>query len=384
MKIAFIIGDAAISGGTYVILQHALYLKQHAHDITIYYHTYNCKSWHEAFDHIKFHDIKQYNDKDMFDIAIATWWQTVFDLEKIQAKRKCYFVQSIESFFEKDSNTEIKKSINSTYSINLPVITEATWIKDYLFKKYNTAATIVRNGIRKDFYYPNTKSSYKNRILIEGPVHVDFKNVPRTIYLCKKHTNCELWLLTSSDIKSFHGVSKIFSRVPASETGDIYRECDFIVKLSYVEGMFAPPLEMFHCGGTAIVYNVTGHDEYMINNENSLIVKEGDELSVINALKKLENDHEFLEKLKNNALKTASCWPDWNESSKHFDAALLNIPEVMIDFKNLYPIPSPKKQSICLKIYSKIKQFIQKHGRNIIYQYIYTHMPNRGKRIKDI
>jgi hypothetical protein len=42
------------------------------------------------------------------------------------------------------------------------------------------------------------------------------------------------------------------------DTPLVYRSCDILGKLSYVEGMFGPPLEMFHCGWTAIVYNVTG------------------------------------------------------------------------------------------------------------------------------
>jgi hypothetical protein len=53
----------------------------------------------------------------------------------------------------------------------------------------------------------------------------------------------------------------------------VYRSCDDILKLSLVESMFGPPLEMFHCGGTAIVYNVTGHDEYIVHGRNALVAE---------------------------------------------------------------------------------------------------------------
>lgn len=66
---------------------------------------------------------------------------------------------------------------------------------------------------------------------------------------------------------------------------EIYRSCDVIVKLSYIEGMFGPPLEMFHCGGTAIVYDVTGHDEYIVHEKNALVVKTDDDKQVINYIK---------------------------------------------------------------------------------------------------
>jgi len=92
---------------------------------------------------------------------------------------------------------------------------------------------------------------------------VFFKNVEKTIELCLQSDADEIWLLTSTEISEYPGVDKCFSRVAIEKTPEIYRSCDVLVKLSYVEGMFGPPLEMFHCGGTAIVYDVTGHDEYI-------------------------------------------------------------------------------------------------------------------------
>lgn len=41
--------------------------------------------------------------------------------------------------------------------------------------------------------------------------------------------------------------------------------------------MFGPPLEMFHCGGTSIVYDVTGHDEYIVHDKNGLVAKTDDD-----------------------------------------------------------------------------------------------------------
>jgi hypothetical protein len=67
--------------------------------------------------------------------------------------------------------------------------------------------------------------------------------------------------------------------------------------------MFGPPLEMFHCGGTAIVYDVTGHDEYIRHGVNSLVVERDNELQVVDWLKKLKNDIGLLDKLKAGAEK---------------------------------------------------------------------------------
>ena len=173
------------------------------------------------------------------------------------------------------------------------------------------------------------------RVLVEGPFGVFFKNVGRTIKLVRRAKPDDIWLLTSSDIPWYPHVGRVYSRIPIDRVPGVYRACDVLVKLSYVEGMFGPPLEIFHCGGTAIVYDVSGHDEYIVNDYNALVVKRDDEDGVVNAIKRLRNDPELLEKLKEGAQQTANAWPDWSESSFNFLAGIediMNEPAVDRDF----------------------------------------------------
>jgi hypothetical protein len=94
------------------------------------------------------------------------------------------------------------------------------------------------------------------------------------------------------------------------------------LKLSTVEGMFGPPLEMFHCGGTAITYDVTGHDEYIVHNTNALVAARGDENAVLSFLHRLRDEPQTLLRLKQGAVKTANMWPGWEESSSTFEGWL--------------------------------------------------------------
>lgn len=135
----------------------------------------------------------------------------------------------------------------------------------------------------------------------------------------------EIWLLTSSDITKYHGVDRVFSKVPIHQTPAIFRSCDVLVKLSYIEGMFGPPLEMFHCGGTAIVYDVTGHDEYIVHNQNSYVVARDNEEEVVNLLRKLKNDPDELQRLKRGARQSAEKWIDWQGATLEFEKALKKI-----------------------------------------------------------
>lgn len=329
-EILFLIGSANISGGTYVILQHALYLQSIGLKVTLACISFeefislreSDDPWHPGLKQLHFISIKDINKKN-YDLAIFTWWKTIFYLPNLHAKNIVYFVQSIESKFYDPLDTPLCYLVNSTYTFNIPVITEATWIKYYLYKHYGTKAQLAHNGIRKDIYYEKTdsllnKNTRKLRILVEGPLGVPFKNTEKTLALCAKVPNIELWWLTSSKISHYKNVDKIFSCLSIKKAAEVYRSCDVLVKLSYVEGMFAPPLEIFHCGGTCIVYDVTGHDEYIKNNYNGIVVKTDDEKSVIQAIELLIQDKDYLNKLKAGALETAKSWLSWEQSSNKF------------------------------------------------------------------
>lgn len=335
MKICFLLGSPNISGGTYVIFQHALYGMSIGHDVTVvpmFPVDKGGKHWHPALTQLKFKTLEEVKDIE-FDVAIATWWKTMLDISKIKSKSYTYFVQSIESWFAPDSEVPLKRLIDKTYEVDIPVITEAKWIKDYLTNKYKRKVWLAPNGIRKDFLNSSIKPISNKltsglRVLVEGPLGSDIKNVARTLNLVKAASPKEVWLLTSTPLKHYPGVDRVFSCVPANKIAEIYASCDVLVKLSYVEGMFGPPLEIFHCGGTAIVYDVTGYDEYIVSNYNSIVVKTDDEGGVVESIKSLKNDPELLNKLKLGALETASKWPSWDAASKTFYECLGEVYEL--------------------------------------------------------
>lgn len=352
MKIAFLLGLPDISGGTYVIFEHATRLARMGHHVLVV--TKECieerrYAWHPSARELSWKTFSELQDEEM-DMAIATWWQSVYELHQIQSRKYLYFVQSIESRFlpKRDPDNPALRDIDilaqwfeSTYRVALPVITEAKWIQEYLLEHHNRSSILVRNGIRKDIYTENgsalaPRQEGKLRVLVEGPLGVFIKNVEKTIELCQQADVDEIWLLTSSDISEYEGVDSCFSKVPILETPEIYRSCDVLVKLSYVEGMFGPPLEMFHCGGTAIVYDVTGHDEYIRHGINSLVVSCDDEASVVRCLQRLKKDEELLEDLKAGAKLTAQEWPDWDATATEFHLALLEFAENTPDMSRTF------------------------------------------------
>lgn len=325
MRVCFLVGSVAISGGTYVIFQHASFLRAAGYDVTLGVQeafTDSTLSWHDESQNLRCIPINQAKN-EKFDLVIATWWKTAFELSEFSAERYAYFVQSIESRFYPGIQRPLRTLVEMTYRLPVAFLTEAAWIQEHLRSKFGKNAALVRNGIRKDVYRVAgstlvSRDVARPRVLIEGHFGVPFKNTALAVRLAKEAKAKDIWILTGSTIRWLPGVSQVFSRVPMVKTAEIYRSCDVLLKLSTVEGMFGPPLEIFHCGGTAVVFDVTGHDEYMVDGHNSRVVKTGDLDQVVAVLKRLLNDRDEMARLKVGAVQTASGWPSWRESSAAF------------------------------------------------------------------
>ncbi|PIF48653.1 glycosyl transferase family 1 [Pseudomonas sp. 29] len=327
MEVCFVVGSMAISGGTYVIIQHASYLRERGHSVTLAVQepfTKDTLAWHDEALKLRCLPIEEAK-KERFDLVIATWWKTAFELCNFDARRYGYFVQSIESRFYPESERPLRSLVDATYNFPIEYVTEASWIQEHLNHCFHQRADLVRNGVRKDVYSPSGPTiearpiGKQPRVLVEGHFGVSFKNTALGVKLAREAGAKDIWLLTGSPINWIPGVSRVFSRVPMVKTAEIYRSCDILIKLSTVEGMFGPPLELFHCGGTSIVFDVSGHDEYIIDGKNAVVAKTGDVDAVVKALKRLLTDRTELLHLQGEALKTAEKWPSWPEASERFE-----------------------------------------------------------------
>lgn len=337
-SVLFLVGSTAISGGTFVILQHALALKEYGWRVTLACLAIDHGSdpWHPALVELDLIPMDRVEGRT-FDVAIATWWRTVLDLHRIDARQYVYFVQSIESrFYGGDPILEsIVSLVDETYKLELLVITIAGWIQLFLHSEYGVSSLLVRNGIRKDLFSlvgPRFAPLRDDgiRVLVEGPVGVPMKNVDAAVRLARAGGAAEIWLVSGSAGESNHLVDRFFRTVRVEDMSMIYRSCDVLLKLSRVEGMYGPPLEMFHCGGTVVSYDVTGFEEYVVDEVNGLVVPMDDEAGVVESIRRLAKDRILLARLKHGALLTAAGWMDWRKSSREFAGymtGIANLPE---------------------------------------------------------
>lgn len=332
MKVCFLVESFVLSGGNYVIAEHAHDLLSRGHEVVIATLRKDASerlAWHPALAKMRILPIEEAAHAQ-FDIAFATWWRTVYELPRLQARRHAYFVQGIENLIYPDPADAAKRLAEATYAQGLTGITVSSWARDRLNENFGMELDLVPPGITKALYTEDgpaiaSRRAERLRVLVEGPLGNPFKNTARSIELALKSGADEVWLLTSSNVRRYPGATRVFARVPVQDCAPIYRSCDVLLKLSVVESFALPILEMFHCGGTAVMFDIPGPGDFVRAGENALVVPLGDETGVIAALNQLKAEPQRLESLKRGALATARAWPSWPQASAEFEAALQRI-----------------------------------------------------------
>lgn len=328
MRIAFVLNDLSLSGGTNVVLQHASRLvKSHHHDVSLILREPNTHSWEPALlRDLHITPLSEISDK-FWDIAIATYWETILLMGEISADSYIWFCQQYEDRFFPDRNPNVS-TMQIAGAIPLPVITEAHWIKD-LIKHENPSrsVSVVLNGIDKEIFKytpPRAAPDGRLKVLVEGSLDALAKNTSYAIA-------CALASSTATTVshvgnRSFETSDKRYSFVEGNRTfdqmADLYSSHDVVLKTSRAEGFGYPPLEAMHRGTPFLSTRTTGIEEYARFGKNSLSVPWDNAAAVGATLDRLALEPGLWLKLHKNALRSAAKWPDWDTQAQHFETAL--------------------------------------------------------------
>ena len=274
--------------------------------------------------------------KGPLDVLVATGWSTAFCLPRIPSTVKCYFVQSDETrFFPPGSLWSLLASL--TYYFGVNYLTEAKWIQEWLYKTFGHTAELIPNGLDETIFYPVQPLQPREsrpRVLLEGAIALPFKGMAEA-FEAVAPLDVEVWCVSSlGRPKKDWKCDRFFERIPMADMRRIYSSCDVLLKLSRVEGVFGPPMEMMACGGTVVVGRVTGYDEYIVDGYNALVVDTDDITAAREAVRKLVSDKSLRDTLIGNGRTTAQKWK-WNNSIdllERYFMKLLSTPERRADY----------------------------------------------------
>jgi glycosyltransferase involved in cell wall biosynthesis len=333
MRVAFLLHSLGLSGGVGVVVGHARRLRlDHGFDAQLV-----LSSAERAADwtHAGLVDvpIRTLGDatSERWDVAVATWWETVFVVHELPAERYAYFVQSMEERFY-GSTDPARAAASLTHDLPLGLITEARWIAAQLQARRPAGRVFyARNGIDKAVFapapMPPTRRNGPIRILIEGDLSAPAKGVREALEAAAQMREPRAVTLVTNDpdAEVTAQADRIVGPLSLRQMAEEYGRSDVMLKLSRVEGMSAPPLEAFHKGATCVVTPVTGHDEYVDHGWNGLVVHWEDLRGTSRALDLLACDQSYLHFLRVNALATARAWPSQKQSTAMMALAIRRI-----------------------------------------------------------
>jgi glycosyltransferase involved in cell wall biosynthesis len=331
LRLALVVPSLGIGGGNAVVLSHARVAAEAGHDVTVVVSGDGDGVLAPTDAHPTRAVSLDHAVGQTFDVAVASWWQDVFHLPKLRAARHVEFVQGPEDRLyspdEPESDPLSYDLVRALYRIPLRTITVSDWLADYLRQEHGRGQiTVVKNGIDKSVFRPDgpsiaARDPRRLRVLVEGPLGVGWKNVVPALRLSRPIAD-ETWLVTSTRVGRIAGLDRVFSRLAPAEVASVQRSCDVLLKLSIVEGLSLPPLEMFHCGGPCIVFRGNGVMDYVVHGRNALISDPGDFPSAADQLSSLKRDRGLLELLREGALETAASWPTEVDAGLKFVAVL--------------------------------------------------------------
>jgi O-antigen biosynthesis protein len=307
-KIGYVIPSTGNSGGIAVVCQHVSRLLRRGHDVTIVAQdNHDSLPW---FPEQSFEVVPLDKAGDNYDILVATGWQTAPLVARLPAKRRLYFVQSDERRFYPSGDPLVREAAK-TYKLDFEFMTIGRWMQKWLKDEFGKDSIYVPNGLDETVTHPTPPMLPKTdrlRVLLEGPIDVWFKGMSDA-FQAVAGLDCEVWCVSSSGKpKPGWKCDRFFERVPLASMKRVYSSCDVLLKMSRVEGVCLPPLEMMACGGTVVIGQVTGIDEYIVDQVNALVVPQGDVRAAHNALQRLIDDRRLRNSLIENGRNTAKQW----------------------------------------------------------------------------
>jgi len=315
VRVCFVLPDLSPSGGAAVASAHAAGLSRD-HGVEAALLTL------DALD----------DARGSYDVAIATWWQTVPALWQLDTARRALLLQSFEQrFYDRDAPFE-RLAAEATLALPLDFIAVSHWLRDALLPlRPDARCHVVRPGIDKGVFAGSERPSRGGplEVLIEGQPTLSFKGVREAVAAVRAMSEPVRTTLVALDPRGAAdaGVDRVVGGLDGPAMAELYSESDVLLKLSRVEGLGLAPVEGFHRGLPCVVAPFTGHQEYVRHGENGIVVGFDDVEGTAGWLDALARDWELLGRLSEGARRTAEEWPSQEASTALLHEALVEMTE---------------------------------------------------------
>lgn len=327
LHIVYIMVWTKTCGGSKIILEYANRLAKKGHKITIV--TYDEKpTWFPLNEKIEFIQVdeKQTLQENIpsCDIIVATSWKNIFASLQAKCAPTVFFEQGGSHIFATQTLSNQKSAIvKQRMSEPNYIYTVSSYAKECLKKYYQRDAFVVLNAVDDTIFYPREKiEQTKDNITITtiGPEEFEFKRIDNVIkaiaQVRKQYSNIQFKWITQTQPK-IHSEEAIVNP-PQKEIGNILRGTDIYICASDYESFCLPALEAMTCGAAVITTDNGGIADFIVDNENGLVIKRNSVEDIIAKVQFLiENPAERI-RIALNGLETAQKM-SWNHSVERLE-----------------------------------------------------------------
>lgn len=327
------------------------------------------------------------NDEKNFEIEkiITTIWVSVFEALSIIKRRKIpliNFVQGYENYFENGVNYA---SVELTYKLSDYSLTISEYLRERLKNLFNKDSKVIPNGVNYDLLsHKNERRIARNItfVLRGNSMKGDYILLDILRQLDNTYNNLCFTVVcmdNATEIPSIRNNSLIKIQGPLSrqEIAELFINGDIYVDASVNEGFGLMGLEAMTCGAVPVVSNSFGVNEYMIDGENGLIIKEiNDSDKFVKAIRRIIDNPAFFSKLKSNSQENCKRFDIDSTTKKYIDffskAVEINTKKKLLDKNDLKLLkkrvskPAKQKKTIIQKILHSVPEPLKKLAKKII------------------
>lgn len=328
MRVCFLLPDLSPSGGVDVVLGHARRLAAHGIRATVL--LTGRTGVPGAADGVDVRALA--DDRERWDVALATWWTTALLLPGVDAARRVVFAQSVDArFYAADEAAErLGAAVGPALADSFVAVGEG------LAAALRTACPradvhVVRNGIDKELFAPAAAREHAGplRVLVEGQPGLAVKGVEEALAAVARMREPVSTSLVALDPPPAGATraDRVVGGLDRAEMAALYAEHDVLLKLSRHEGLSLPCLEAMHVGTPCVVTPFGGHADFLEHGRNGLLVGYDDPEGTAAALDLLSRRPALLARLRTGALAAMRDWPDPAAATARLADALRAIAE---------------------------------------------------------
>jgi glycosyltransferase involved in cell wall biosynthesis len=173
MRIAYLLADTELSGGTRVIVAQADALVARGIDVTLIT-TGAPLTWRRSSAHWVYVGGWQEVDAREFDFVIGTFWTTVRAAYDLAPDRAVHLSQGYEGSFT--AYAEVKEAIDSVYRLPIPKLTVSSPLVEHC-RRFSDDVTCIGQIVDDDFFQPHPRRHGTCRVLLSGQAEGDMKGI---------------------------------------------------------------------------------------------------------------------------------------------------------------------------------------------------------------